>query len=397
MAVTSISFDIAALELFLPLIVGARVVVASEEMTTNPLLLAAAMEEHKVTMMQATPATWQLLVEAGWKGSPGLKALCGGEALARKLADQLLDRVAGLWNMYGPTETTIWSSVNQIHKDRQPITIGQPIGNTQLYVLDRHLQPLPQGVVGELHIGGTGLARGYLNRPELTREKFIPDVFSSEQGARLYKTGDYARHLADGAIVVLGRMDDQLKINGHRIELGEIAAVLRQHPAVRDALAMVRTGNNGGRKLVAYFVTSQEVRLENRELRAFFSEQLPAYMIPSFFVEMDAFPLTPNGKIDRNALPVPADVIQASTEDTPRNEEEELLLKIWQNVLELEQIGIHDNFFDLGGASIQSIQVVAKANMYGYRIGVENIFEHQTIAELAAFIQGELENNPNAE
>jgi aryl carrier-like protein len=220
----------------------------------------------------------------------------------------------------------------------------------------------------------------------LSKEKFIPDVFSTEPGARLYKTGDYARHLADGAIAVLGRIDDQLKINGHRIELGEIAAVLRQHSAVSDAIAMVRTG-----KLVAYFVVKEEESSENSELRAFFSEQLPAYMIPSFFVKMDAFPLTPNGKIDRNALPIPTDIIQTSVEDTPRNEEEQLLVKIWQNVLELEQIGIHDNFFDLGGASIQSIQVVAKANMYGYRIGVENIFEHQTVAELATFIQEELQ------
>ncbi|WP_020539103.1 non-ribosomal peptide synthetase [Lewinella cohaerens] len=388
MALTSISFDIAALELFLPLTVGATVVVASEEMTTNPLLLADALDNYEVTMMQATPATWQLLIEAGWQGRQGLKALCGGEALSRKLANQLLDRVDELWNMYGPTETTIWSSVKQIHKGRQPITIGEPIANTQLYVLDHHLQPLPLGVVGELHIGGAGLARGYLNRPALTNEKFITDFFSTKQGARLYKTGDYARHLADGAIVVLGRIDDQLKINGHRIELGEIAAVLRQHPAVSDAIALVRTG-----KLVAYFIPKKEESPGNSELRAFFSEQLPTYMIPSFFVKMDAFPLTPNGKIDRNALPMPTGIIQVSVADTPRNEEEQLLVKIWQNVLELEQIGIYDNFFDLGGASIQSIQVVAKANMYGYRIGVENIFEHQTIAELATFIQEERQNH----
>jgi amino acid adenylation domain-containing protein len=388
-SVTSLSFDIAALELFLPLIVGASVVIASEEMTTNPKMIGQAISRHHVNIMQATPATWQLLLETGWAGAPGLKALCGGEALTRSLADQLLDRVGSLWNMYGPTETTVWSAVGQIHKGDSPITIGQPIGNTQLYLLDRHLQPVPIGVVGELHIGGEGLARGYLNHAQLTNEKFIPDCFHSKPGARLYKTGDHARYLPDDSIEILGRMDDQVKVNGHRIELGEIAAVLMQHPCVQTAIAITRTERSGNKRLVAYFVPHQDQSPGVGALQDFLRKKLPAYMIPAVFIQMNGLPLTPNGKIDRNSLPVPEDIRQLSGYVAPRNKEEQILAGIWQNVLNIEQVGIHDNFFDLGGASIQSIQIVAKANISGLRLSVENIFEYQTIAGLADYLNGD--------
>ena len=389
-SVTSISFDIAALELFLPLIVGATVVIASEEMTFNPYMIGQAISHYHVNIMQATPATWQLLLETGWAGEPGLKALCGGDVLTRTLADQLLDRVSSLWNMYGPTETTVWSSISQIQKGDTPITIGQPIGNTQLYILDRHLQPLPIGVVGELHIGGEGLARGYLNHSRLTNEKFIPDCFSSKPGARLYKTGDHARYLPDYSIEILGRMDDQVKINGHRIELGEIAAVLMQHPSVHKAIAITRTETSGDKRLVAYFVPNQDQSPDAGELQDFLRQKLPAYMTPAVFIHMNGLPLTPNGKIDRKSLPVPEDIRLLPGYVAPRNKEEQILASIWQDVLDIEQVGIHDNFFDLGGASIQSIQIVAKANISGLRLSVENIFEYQTIAELAAQIIGGL-------
>lgn len=388
MAVTSISFDIATLELFLPLITGATVVIASEEMVTNPLLLGEAIDRHGVTMMQATPAGWQMLLESGWAGVPGLKALCGGDALTRKLADRLLDRVDSLWNMYGPTETTVWSSVNRIEKGNAPITIGQPIGNTQLYILDRYLQPVPPGVLGELHIGGIGLALGYLHQPELTQKKFIPDFFDSQPGARLYKTGDLARFLEEDCIEILGRMDDQLKINGHRMELGEITATLLQHPSVNEAMVIARTESNGDKRLVAYFVPETASPPDSPELRDFIRSKLPAYMIPSFFIQMKALPLTPNGKIDRKALPLPEDVRPVSGYVAPRNETEQILAEIWQDALHVEQVGVHDNFFDLGGASIQSLQIVAKANMFGFGLSVENIFEYQTIAELAGLIHG---------
>ena len=390
LSVTSISFDIAALELFLPLIVGATVVIVSKEITTNSFMLGQAIKRYHVNIMQATPATWQILIESGWAGEPGLKALCGGESLTRKLADQLLDRVGSLWNMYGPTETTVWSSICQIQKGGNPITIGQPIGNTQMYILDLHLQPLPIGVVGELHIGGEGLARGYLNHPHLTSEKFIPDCFSSRPGMRLYKTGDRARYLEDYSIEILGRIDDQVKINGHRIELGEIETALMQHPYVDEAIVITRTEISGDKRLVAYFVPKHDKTTDAGELRDFVRKMLPAYMIPVVFVSMNNLPLTPNGKIDRKALPVPEDIRQLPGYVVPRNEIEQILAGIWQDVLGIEQVGINDNFFDLGGASIQSLQIVAHANMAGFPLSAENIFEYQTIAELAAQIKGNL-------
>lgn len=386
LAVTPISFDIAALELFLPLIAGATVVIASKEMTVNPAMIGEAITRYKVSMMQATPATWQLLLETGWTGSPALNALCGGEALTRKLADQLLNRVNILWNMYGPTETTVWSSVSQINKGNDPITIGKPIGNTTLYILDHDLQIAPVGVVGELHIGGEGVADGYLNRDVLTSKQFIPDPFSSKPGARLYKTGDCARYLTDDSIEILGRMDDQVKINGHRIELQEISAILSEHPSVHDAI-VIAMETPGEKNMVAYLVQKPGSLINIAELREFLGKKLPAYMIPAFFINLDSLPLTANGKIDRKALPVPGNQPCLSSYIAPRNECEKLLAEIWRNVLRIERVGIHDNFFDLGGASMQSLQVVAKANMYGIPLSVENIFEYQTIAELAAQIK----------
>lgn len=386
LAVTSLSFDIAALELFLPLIVGGRVVIASEAMLVNPLLIMQAIQQYGVNIMQATPATWQLLLNSGWEGEPGLKALCGGDVMTRSMADQLLKRVDSLWNMYGPTETTIWSSVARIFPGNGPITIGQPVGNTQLYILDQELQPVPIGVIGELYIGGSGLARGYLNREKLTADRFVPDPFRSETGARLYRTGDLARYLADDSIELLGRMDDQVKINGHRIELGEVSAVLMQHPAVHEAIVLTRTEKTDEKRLVAYYVPVQEKDPETTELRDFLKTSLPNYMIPALFQQLDRLPLTPNGKVDRKALPTPESIRQSTGYVAPRNEAERMLTRIWQTALDVDQVGIHDNFFDLGGASIQSLEVVARANMYGFRIGIEHIFEYQTVAELAAYL-----------
>ncbi|MDB4286020.1 amino acid adenylation domain-containing protein [bacterium] len=391
LALASISFDISTLEIFLPLMVGAKVVVASEEMTTNPLLIGETINLHHINIMQATPATWQLLLDTGWTGKPGLKALCGGEAITRRMADQLLGRVGSLWNMYGPTETTVWSSISQIEKGDAPITIGQPIGNMQMYILDRYLQPVPVGVIGELHIAGDGLARAYFNRPQLTREKFIPNPFSSKPGARLYKTGDLARFLPNYGKEILGRIDDQVKVQGHRMELGEITTVLMQHPSVNEGTVITRTETSGEKRLLAYFVSKHGPPPNAGELREFLGKKLPVYMIPAFFISMDGFPLTPNGKIDRKSLPIPEDIRQLSGYIAPRNEEEKIMATIWENVLDIEQVGIHDNFFDLGGASIQSIQLVAKANMYGYRINVGSIFEYQTIFELAEHMKGELQ------
>lgn len=384
LAVTSISFDIAALELYLPLLVGATVVIASEDMTTHPQSLREALDRFQVSMMQATPAMWQLLLETDWVGKPGFKALCGGDALSRSLADRILERVDSLWNMYGPTETTIWSAVSEVHRDGSPITIGRGIANTQLYVLDSYMQPLPHRVVGELHIGGEGLASGYLNLPGLTADRFIPDRFSDSPGARLYKTGDRARYLPDDTIEVLGRMDDQLKINGNRLELGEISAVLKAHPSVNDAVVIARTETSGDKRLIAYFVSRSSTPPEAAELREHVRKKLPPYMIPAFFIPIPSLPLNASGKVDRKSLPLPEDVRPTLRYAPPQTEQEKILVEIWQNVLGVEQVGVHDNFFDLGGASIQSLQIIAKANMYGFNIRVEDIFEFQTIAELAA-------------
>ncbi len=307
-SVTTLSFDIAGLELYLPLISGACVVILSADTSTDGISLAQALDHYQATILQATPATWRLLVETGWPGSPGLKMLCGGEPLPLVLAQQLLQRGGELWNMYGPTETTIWSTVCHITDQDATISIGRPIANTQTYILDRHLQPVPLGVIGSLYIGGDGLARGYLNRPDLTGEKFIPNPFQPD--GRIYHTGDLARYLPDGSIECLGRDDSQVKIRGFRIELGEIEAVLRQHSAIQHAVVLAREDIPGEKKLVAYYTS--ETSPTSRELSRYLREKLPTYMVPSAYVALETFPLTPNGKVDRRALPPPSQNISES-------------------------------------------------------------------------------------
>ena len=246
-----------------------------------------------------------MLIEAGWQGDKRLKALVGGEALPRELATQLFDRCGELWNMYGPTETTIWSTISRVTNIEEPILIGRPIANTTVYILDKHLRPVPIGVPGELHIGGEGLAHGYLNRDTLTREKFIPNPFGSIPGERIYKTGDLARYRPDGRIECLGRLDHQVKVRGYRIELGEIETALADHPAVNKNVVVAREDKPGEKRLVAYIVPEKDTTISPSEIRAHLKRTLPDYMIPSAFVAMDELPLTPNGKINRLALPIP--------------------------------------------------------------------------------------------
>lgn len=355
LAVTTLSFDIALLELFLPLTVGARVVVASRAVVLDGARLAAQLAEAGATVMQATPTTWQLLLAAGWQGSPQVKILCGGEALSRELAERLLERCASLWNLYGPTETTIWSAVQHVKAATGPVPIGRPIAMTQFYVLDASLQPVPIGIPGELHIGGGGIARGYLRRPALTTERFTGNPCSNEPGARLYKTGDVVRYLPDGTLEFLGRVDHQVKIRGFRIELGEIEARLEQHPAVRQAVVMVREDSCGAPRLVAYIVATPGLTPVVSSLRAFLTQQLPDYMVPSAFVFLAAFPLTPNAKVDRRALPAPQEgrPVLDTAFVTPMSEVEHQIATIWRQVLRLDSVGTHDNFFDLGGHSLQ--------------------------------------------
>jgi amino acid adenylation domain-containing protein len=383
-AVTTFSFDIAGLEIFLPLVTGARLVLLSRDDAADGFRILHHLSANNATVLQATPSTWRMLLDAKWPGDSHLKMLCGGEALPRELADQLLAKGGELWNMYGPTETTIWSSAAQVARDDAPINIGRPIANTQLYILDPHLQPVPMGVTGELHIGGLGLARGYRNRPELTAERFVPDPFSGEPGARLYKTGDVARLRAKGQIEVLGRLDHQVKIRGFRIELGEIEARISEHPQVREVVVTAREDVPGRKQLVAYFVAHAAPPVP--ELRGFLEPKLPDYMIPAFFEELAALPRTPNGKINRKALPAPK--TQAALLNrpyvVPRNPVELKLTEIWAEVLGRDRVGIEDNIFEIGGDSLLIFRIAARANEAGLPITIRQFFQHRTIADLVA-------------
>jgi amino acid adenylation domain-containing protein len=390
LSVTTLSFDIAALEIFLPLSVGARLVMVSRSVATDGTQLLERLNNCGATLMQATPATWRLLLAAGWSGSPQLKILCGGEALSRELANQLLDKGASLWNLYGPTEATIWSLISQVENTDGTVSIGRPIANTQIYLLDEHLQPVPVGVPGELYIGGAGLARGYLNRPELTAQKFIANPLSHEQNARLYKTGDLARYQSDGNIEYLGRIDHQVKVRGFRIELGEIEVVLSQHPVVQQSVVVVREDIPGNQQVVAYLVPHKEQTPPTvSELRQFLKQQLPEYMTPSAFVTLNSLPLTPNGKVDRRALPSPeglrADLAAAYV--APRTELEQMIATVWQEVLRVEKVGIHDNFFDLGGHSLLVVQVHRKLQEILQRnFLMTEMFKYPTISSLVEYL-----------
>ncbi len=386
LAVTTFTFDISVLELFLPLTVGAKVVMVCPGVAADGVQLADAIADSKATIMQATPTTWRLLVEAGWMGDQQLKILCGGEAFPPDLAEQLLGRCSSLWNMYGPTETTIWSAIDRVRERSDPMPIGRPIANTQIFILDRRRQPVPCGVTGDLYIGGEGLARGYLNQPELTAEKFVDDPFRRNHQAKLYKTGDLARFRADGKIEFLGREDFQVKVRGFRIELGEIESRLSDHPAIRQTVVMARECSSriDDKQLIAYF-THHDVP-NTSDLRDYLKQELPDYMLPSMFVPLDELPLNPVGKVDRQALPAP-DTARPDLRASfvrPRNDVEEKLAEIWARVLGLDEVGIEDNFFDLGGASMQSLEITTLAHKVGIEILPASLFKHPTIAELSA-------------
>ena len=394
LSVTTLSFDIAVSELFLPLIVGARLVLVSREVASDGDRLLKVMSDCDVTFMQPTPATWRMLLSAGWQGSPHLTMVSTGEALSRDLADQLLPKGKALWNLYGPTETTIWSAGYLVEANDQPITIGRPIANTQLYILDKSLQPLPIGVPGELHIGGAGLARSYLNRPELTADKFISDPFSTEPNGRLYKTGDLARWLPNGQVECLGRIDYQVKVRGFRIELGEIEANLLKHSLFKDVVVIVREDTPGEKVLVAYGVpvagTVNDAYPAIADVRQFLKARMPDFMVPSIFMVLDAMPLTPNGKVDRRALPKP-DAVRHELEANyvaPCTPIEQQIADIWSQVLKLDRVGIHDNFFELGGYSLLAIQIVSRLRpALQVEIPLPMLFELPTIAALAERVE----------
>ncbi|TFI59011.1 amino acid adenylation domain-containing protein [Sphingomonas parva] len=384
LAVTTLSFDIAALEIFLPLICGGTLVLAPRAVATDPVRLAALLRETRPTMMQATPATWRALIETGWRGDPNLTLLCGGEALPRELALELLARAGTVWNMYGPTETTIWSTMHRVTPEDGPVPIGRPIANTLTHVLDKRGGPVPAGVTGELYIGGAGLARGYRNRPDLTAERFAeqPGV----PGVRLYRTGDLARYAADGTLFCLGRTDNDQKIRGFRVAVEEIEGALAEHPEIAAAAVRSWPDASGERALAAYLVPRGQMPSPG-ELRAHLGRTLPEYMIPSRFQALAALPMTPNGKIDRNALPSPDKADSAGRSAPPVGETETRLAAIWADLLGVGGVGREDSFFELGGHSLLVARLLHRIEMqWDRRIGMAEFFRAHRLAELAGRI-----------
>ena len=393
---TPFSFDVSVWEFFWPLLTGARIVLAVPEGHKDTTYLVNLISQQQITTIHFVPSMLQVFLQEPNLGNCSClkRVFCSGEALPSELIQRFFSKLeCELHNLYGPTEAaidvTFWQC--QPQENLQIVPIGQPISNIQIYILDRHLQPVPIGIPGELHIGGDGLARGYLNRPELTQEKFIQNPFFDGKSERLYKTGDLARYLTDGNIEYLGRIDHQVKIRGFRIELGEIEVVINSYPQIQQAVVIAREDIPGNKSLVAYVVPSDQT-LTTSQLREFLRQKLPEYMVPSAFVILDTLPLTHNGKIDRPALPIP-DQTRPELESefvAPYTPEQELLAGIWADVLDLKQVGIYDNFFDLGGDSIRSIQVLAKAKQLGLNFSLSQIFQYQTIYQLSRLVRDEL-------
>ena len=397
-AVTTLSFDIAVLELLVPLSVGAQVILFGQDGGTDGAGLRALLETTGATVMQATPATWRLLIDAGWQGSDTFKALIGGEALPLDLAPLLLLRTGELWNMYGPTETTVWSSVHRVRSANAPIPIGKPVRNTQFHVLDATLRPLPIGAVGELWIAGAGVTLGYLNRPELSAERFVPDPNSDQIGAPMYKTGDLGRWRADGLLECLGRSDHQVKVRGFRIELGEIEVQLCTHPALARAVVIAREDQPGDVRLVAYLVAHQAIP-DVSTLREHLASRVPDYMIPQHFVALSDIPLLPNGKINRFELPRPGTARPdlAVPYQAPTNSLEEACCEVFAEVLEIDQAGRLDNFFELGGNSLLAMRVLeGLARRTGQTLTAPTIFAHPDPAALALCLAPAAEEVPGA-
>lgn len=395
LAVTTIAFDIAGLELFLPLITGGTIVLANSEAIKDGAKLLELVEKEKVTIMQATPSTYKMMLNSGWEHRANMKVLCCGEPMSKELANKLVPRCASLWNMYGPTETTIYSTGKRILETDEIITIGKPINNTQVYIVDEQFNMVPEGTIGEICICGDGLARGYLNRPDLTSEKFIPHPFHASK--KMYRTGDLGKFLKQGEILCLGRIDNQVKIRGYRIEIGEIENTLEAMGDIKEAVVVCHENKLNDQRLVAYVVP--ELNGKSVSLTTFAKEQvsnwkkqaglkLPAYMVPAHIEVLNALPLTPNGKIDRKALPEPnfgsAEAAPADGEFTAK---QKLIYDIWSELLAIENIGLTDNFFEVGGHSLIAIEVMMRIEKEtGKRLPPSTLFQYSTIAGLASVL-----------
>ncbi|APG94678.1 hybrid non-ribosomal peptide synthetase/type I polyketide synthase [Sinorhizobium americanum] len=388
-AVTTISFDIAGLELYLPLITGGRVVLAGRQAVRDGFALVRLVEQCNATVLQATPTLWQMLVEAGLK-RPGLKMLCGGEPLPKALAETLLATGGELWNMYGPTETTIWSSVGKVDTVDRPITIGHPIANTQLHILDQTGRIAAIGITGELHIGGEGLANGYFDRPDLTEKAFVEIDIGTGASQRLYRTGDVGRRLADGTLQLLGRRDQQIKLRGFRIELGDIEAVMARAPGIRQCAVVAAQNGRGEKHLVCYLVAEEGGSPpSNAQLSSHAESNLPAHMVPTFWAFDEALPQTANGKLDRKALEQRGLPQRAATviRVPPRTPMEERLCTIWREVLNSDDIGVEDNLYALGADSLVIFRIAARMLDSGLELEAKHLMMHPSVAELAAFAE----------
>jgi amino acid adenylation domain-containing protein len=384
LAITTTSFDIAELELYLPLLVGATVVIADKETARDPRKLRGRLEAGDITALQATPATWRLLLEAGWRGDGKLRMLCGGEAMSPALADRLLAAGGELWNVYGPTETTVWSTLARIEPGYDKITIGRPIDETQVYVLDESLNPVPTGQEGELWIGGAGLARGYRGRPDLTAERFVSNP-RGPAGERIYRTGDLGRQLPDGRFECLGRLDHQVKIQGFRIELPEIEGVLRGVAGVDETLVVADRQESGEARLVAYWVGTAD----RRDLVAAARQKLPAYMVPAAYVPLQTMPLNTNGKIDRKQLPRPeaAERAPRPPASRPPSPVEARIASVWTQVLGTADVPLDQSFFTVGGTSVLALKAVARIeHELGVELTLQAFFAAPTVEGIAASI-----------
>jgi amino acid adenylation domain-containing protein len=392
-ALASLAFDMCIPELYLSLITGGRVVLGGRHLASNGEELAALLRQTGATIIHATPTTWMLLLEAGFSGK-GLKRVVGAEPLPRELCVRLLETDSSLYNFYGPTETTVWSAFHRFCSPDQPVVVGRPLANTQIYLLDQSLQPVPPGVTGEIYIAGDGVTYGYLNRPELTKEKFVGHPFSDRPGARLYRTGDLGRYHADGRIECLGRLDFQVKMRGFRIELSEIESVLAQRPEVARCVVVVREDRPDQKRLVAYVVLVADASFNSGNIRDDLRQLLPDYMVPTAFVVMDDLPLSPNKKVDRRALPPPEDddLNLRSDDAAPRTKTEKELVAIWGEMLGIQRVGIHDDFFDLGGHSLMAARLLSQIHrLFGRKIPLAALFRAATVESLAQLIDQEQE------
>lgn len=380
LALTTISFDISGLELYLPLITGAEIILTDAQTSKDTRLLMEIAREQGVTVIQATPATWRMMLES-WDERLPVKALIGGEALSKKLAERLLEKCDSLWNMYGPTETTVWSVFKRIYADDEIITVGRPITNMYAYILDDQLRPVPEGTVGEIYMGGVGVGKGYMNRPQLTAELFMDDPFSDIPGARMYKTGDLGRIVSGGEIQCLGRIDHQVKIRGFRIELGEIEYTLGKQTGIKDVVVLPKD-----ERLVAYVVLEKDHTARFSEWLKALRTVLPEFMVPSNFVILPGFPLSPNGKVDRNALEAMRQEMEKANRVyiPPRTDQERLIADIWSELLHIDQVGIRDDFFELGGTSIVAMQIMARLEREtGKRLPLASLFTANTVEKLS--------------